>query len=265
MDIEELPFIPTMLIIMIPFITVSVMGMMVSRKLIKHPLLSVSEMRGLSTISSTTGAIFGLLLGLIAVSLWQDFKHLQEKTIEEASHIGFIYKEAERFPTPEGDTLQLLTENYLDAIIQYGWPDMTLGKESAATKKAFHELGMYTMNIKTNDSGEEYVKQDILDRLIKLYRSRRERLHYASTPRIPDKIWIVLLIGVAITISITFLFPIKDIRSKTLLTLSYSGMIGLIIFLMTCLNYPFRGTIRIHPDAYVRVKEGIKILKSEKL
>jgi len=257
-------------LILIPIIVVPVISVFFFQKYFSNPFLSkadegvilYTEHRTLSTISTMMSGLFGLMLGLIVVSLWQDYKDLEEKIIQEASSIDVLYSEAQQIEGSETDTIQKLIVKYLDSIIYDAWPLLEKGEESKSTPRIFTELMTRVMALKNDEMGnQEYLIQDMVRRLVDLSTIRKERLYYTYNPRVPRTMWIALFTaGVIITFN-TFLLPIANLRKRILLTALYSAMLGITFILIISLNYPFGGAIGLNPDAFKRVKYNIEHLK----
>jgi hypothetical protein len=64
--------------------------------------------------------------------------------------------------------------------------------------------------------------------------------------------WFVVLSGGFITIAFTYLFGFRQTAMQTAMIGTLALLIGLVIFLTMSLDYPFRGGIRVGPEAFVR-------------
>jgi hypothetical protein len=65
----------------------------------------------------------------------------------------------------------------------------------------------------------------------------------------------VLLLGGAIVVSFTYLFGLRSTTVHTLMVAALALSIGLVLFTIGALDYPFRGDVRIGPDAFQFVLE----------
>jgi hypothetical protein len=94
----------------------------------------------------------------------------------------------------------------------------------------------------------------MLVRLEEIHDARRRRL-LANDIGVPPVLWSVLVAGGVITVGFTYFFGIKNFRAQALMVTALTTMIGLIMFLILAIDYPFSGTVTIAPEAFEQVKE----------
>jgi hypothetical protein len=78
--------------------------------------------------------------------------------------------------------------------------------------------------------------------------ARRERL-LAASEGLPTILWVVLIGGGVITIAFTYLFGLESTVVHTLMVAALALVLSLSLFSIAALDHPFRGDVRIHPDA----------------
>jgi hypothetical protein len=64
----------------------------------------------------------GLLLGLIAVAVYQNFVSVEEIIQRESSALAGLYDDFESYPEPFGKNLRWLVRDYRRYVIKYAWP-----------------------------------------------------------------------------------------------------------------------------------------------
>jgi hypothetical protein len=89
---------------------------------------------------------------------------------------------------------------------------------------------------------------EVLDQLHDLGDARRERL-LAAGEGLPTILWGVLIGGGVITIAFTYLFGLESTVVHTLMVAALGVVLSLSLFSIAALDHPFRGDVRIHPDA----------------
>ncbi len=75
---------------------------------------------------------------------------------------------------------------------------------------------------------------------------------------LPETVWWVVIVGSSASILLTWLFTVENLSRHLFLTVLYSGLIGLLIFLIAALDNPYRGEISVGPEAYERVLSRMK-------
>ena len=63
----------------------------------------------------------------------------------------------------------------------------------------------------------------------------------------------VLIVGGVITVGFTYLFGLENTLVHLLMVASLAMIISLSLFTVAALDYPFKGDIRIQPDAFEQV------------
>ena len=72
---------------------------------------------------------------------------------------------------------------------------------------------------------------------------------------LPGTTWWVVILGAAASILLTWMFSVENVRRHLFLTGLYSGLIGLLIFLIAALDNPYRGEFSVSADAFELVLE----------
>ena len=65
----------------------------------------------------------------------------------------------------------------------------------------------------------------------------------------------MLIGGGVITIAFTYLFGLENTLVHTLMVAALALIIALSLFSVASLDHPFKGDVRIHPDAFEQVLE----------
>jgi hypothetical protein len=72
--------------------------------------------------------------------------------------------------------------------------------------------------------------------------------------------WVVLMVGAAVTIGFTCLFGFRRDSMQHIMVGSLALLIGLVLFLAVALNYPYRGSITIEPHAFHTALHNFNVL-----
>jgi uncharacterized membrane protein len=94
-------------------------------------------------------------------------------------------------------------------------------------------------------------------RLNNLAQYRRLRI-FAGNNAVPPVIWLVLLVGGAITVSYAFFFGMKNIKAQYTMTTALTVTITLILFLIYILDHPFTGTSKVSMEPLKEVMETMQ-------
>ena len=91
------------------------------------------------------------------------------------------------------------------------------------------------------------------DRIVEL---RRMRLKSVAAG-LPAPLWSVVLIGAFLNIAVTWFFHMRSQSMHFWMTVMFSGLLGLLIFLLAAMDNPFRGEISVGPEAFELVYEQL--------
>ncbi len=63
-------------------------------------------------------------------------------------------------------------------------------------------------------------------------------------------LWSVVLVGAFLSIAVTWFFDMRSQSMHFWMTIMFSGLLGLLIFLLAAMDNPFRGDISVGPEAF---------------
>jgi hypothetical protein len=63
-------------------------------------------------------------------------------------------------------------------------------------------------------------------------------------------LWSVVLVGAFVNIAVTWFFDMRSQSMHFWMTVMFSGLLGLLIFLLAAMDNPFRGEISVGPEAF---------------
>jgi hypothetical protein len=67
---------------------------------------------------------------------------------------------------------------------------------------------------------------------------------------LPGPLWAVVLIGAFLTIAVTWFFDFRSHSMHFWMTLVFSALLGLLIYLLGALDNPFRGEVSVSPEPF---------------
>jgi hypothetical protein len=194
------------------------------------------------------GVIYGLLLGLLAVSTYQNFEDAERAVTNEASALAALYRDVSVYPEPYRTELTDLTREYTRYVIEEAWPLQRAGviPEGGVQRAAAIYERLVTFEPQTK--AQEALHEATLRQFNTFFEYRRTRL-YSVNSGIPTIMWLTVVVGAVINILLIWLF---DLRLGTHLLLG--GLISFFTATMICLiallDNPYRGEVSIPPEAF---------------
>jgi hypothetical protein len=200
-------------------------------------------------IYAVLGVAYAVLLGLMVVAVWQDWQAAHDSATQEANELAAVFWLAHGLPEPEGRHIQELARDYARVEVRQEWPLMQHGKTSPKAYELLDEMRASVEALHPTNGAQTVLYDNLLQRLHELGDARRARLLQAEEG-LPAILWAVLLVGGVITVGFTYLFGLRSTTVHVLMVAALALIIGLVLFTVAALDYPFRGAIHIGPDAF---------------
>jgi uncharacterized membrane protein YraQ (UPF0718 family) len=239
------------LLLVFLFVAVSVGGLVLVQRLIPiERRLEHNDVAGF--IYAVLGVTYAVLLGLMLVAVWQDWQAAQTSETQEANELAAVFWLAHGLPQPEGRHIQELARSYARVEVTKEWPLMQHGKTSPKPYELLDGMKASVEAIHPTDEAQAALYSNELERLHELGDARRERLLEAEQG-LPAILWAVLLVGGVITVGFTYLFGLRSTTVHVLMVAALALVIGLVLFTVASLDFPFRGDVRIGSEAFEQV------------
>ncbi|HMF28539.1 MAG TPA: hypothetical protein VKE42_07190 [Candidatus Cybelea sp.] len=215
-------------------------------------VLTPEEVRAAHTdragfILAVIGVIYAVLLAFVAIGVWERFEGAEARSYDEAQALATIYRDAENFP--RGGPLRSLIKVYARSIIDVEWPDMRGGEKTRISPALIERIGRDVRGLDITSPRLQNLQARMLGSLETAWNDRESRLTLDFIG-INSILWVVLILGAYITVGFTYLFGWDDTVMQQLMIGGLSLMIGLVMFLVMALDFPFRGSIAVGPDAF---------------
>ncbi len=191
---------------------------------------------------------YGLLLGLIAVTAYQNVSEAGSNVTREAAALSALYEDVSRYPEPHGQNLRWLLRDYTRYVIKYAWPLQQRGivpEEGTIRAEAFHDK---LLDFQPTTPAQEILHAEALRQLNHFLECRRMRL-FSVKSALPASMWYVMILGAFLTIAMCWLFDMKFI-THLMLGGILSAYLGTMMYLIIDMNQPFRGDVSITAEAF---------------
>jgi hypothetical protein len=215
-------------------------------------------------IYAVLGVTYAVLLGLMVVAVWEQWEAAKYTADEEASSLAEIFWLADRLPESDGRRVQELARSYARVVIDEEWSLMAQKKSSPKAWNLLDDLRARLQDFQPTNPQEQILYDQSLERMRDLADARRDRLLEAEEG-LPIILWVVLITGGIVVIGFMYLFGMDSTVVHLLMVASLALVIALVLFTVASLNYPFRGDIRISPEAMEHVLGRFESSKLSKL
>ena len=237
-------------IVVLVFSSLSILGLYLVRRMVPLERLKQNhEVAGFTF--GVIGAFYGLLLAFVIVAAWERFDRADEMVQTEAMSLVSLYRISKGFPQPLQHNLQQTLRNYALRAINVEWPEMAryIHGETDNPGKADNPivyLGLWALvgNYNPPDARQTLLADKSYDQLQQLGEDRALRYLY-SNDAFPSVVWLVIYVGLFITIGFSYFFGLDTFPSQALMCGIFSSLLGLTILAILELAHPYQGSVLI--------------------
>lgn len=212
--------------------------------------------RALAHVIGTFGIFFGILLALVALSVYENFAYARDTAVEEAGRVGALYRATTLLDAADEVPLRTELDRYMHAVIEEDWPDQRRGVLPSASDTQVDEFEALLSRIEADPGQEQAAFQQVLATFDVFIEARRARID-ATALELPILLWLVIWVGAAVNVVLLAFLDVRNPRLHLLMVGLLSLFIGLVIFVTADMDRPYMGSISVGPEAYQRVLEQV--------
>jgi len=225
---------------------------------------------------AVVGIVYGLLLTLATISVWDKFSEAHVAVIEEVAAANAIHQLTSGSEEDQLAVRRALV-NYLTLVIDKDWPEMEVEQESEEVSGALGELYTAVVHLiqkasvvsvqqivptqakapsraqkgaivqTPNEAMAPALTIELIKQLDNVTKARRTRVHLSSGI-VPNIMLYVLMIGATLTVLFTFFFGVRNNTSQTLMTGILAAMIFMSLLMTLSFDHPFTGPVHVGPE-----------------
>jgi hypothetical protein len=200
------------------------------------------------------GILFALLIGFIAVDVWNNFDKAKGAVVSEASALRAVIILAGIFPEEQKARIDALIDRHIDDAINKEWPAMAQQRASLSTLRAnaLIEALQVVLTLKPADDSQRTTQPEMIKALQTALDARRQRI-VVSQSTVGRVKWAgILLQGICTLIAIAMVHSDSRLTCAIALTLFATG-IAVSLLLIAAYSRPFTGEIAVRPDLLKQV------------
>jgi hypothetical protein len=198
-------------------------------------------------VLNVIATIFALLLAFVAVTVWQAFGAAETAVVNESNSVGELARALSLFDSPQARQARGTLREYVDIVVTAEWPDMRRGQSSTEAWDAFDRMFHAVGQLEPDTPRRAALMPEIWSAANDVLSERRTRLH-AADAKVPTTLWLVVLIGSALTIGTTAVLSPSRFSFWVIGLLAMS--MGLVFFLIVVMDRPFTGDESISPTPF---------------
>jgi hypothetical protein len=210
----------------------------------------------IGVVVGTYGVLYGITLGLIAVATWENFDKVSDLAEQEAATTAALLRDARALPAPHNRAVAGALARYVDHVIERAWPEHRHGRVPREGVVLTDDIQDAITAFRPKELGEAMLLGEMLDRFNHMVELRRGRLD-AVSEGLPGLLWFVVLVGAGLNVGLMYFVRVEPFRTHALMIVMVSSFIGLLLFLVAVLDYPFRGGLSVSPEPFLLIREHL--------
>jgi Protein of unknown function (DUF4239) len=200
--------------------------------------------------------LYAVSVGLLAIGAWATYSDVQGKTDHEAAVLAGLYRDISVYPEPARSIMQDDLRRYAREVIDVGWPLQRRGIVLNNEGEVLSDFQDHFMSFEPQNERQKILAAEAYRTFNELTESRRVRLNSVSE-EMPGPLWALVLAGAFICIAVSWFYHTENFRMHFWMTVLFSSLLGLLIYLVAVLDNPYRGKVSVTPEPIERVYEQV--------
>ena len=199
------------------------------------------------------GVLFALLVGFIAVEVWNTFDRAKIAVATEASALRAVVLLARNFPDEQRTRIDELIKSHIEVAVQQEWPEMahqraTLSPLPTHLIEALHNA----FALKPADDSQQAAKPEMIRALRTALDARRQRI-VISESAVGAVKWAAILFQALCTLVAIAMVHADNRRACAITLTLFATGVALSVLLIAAYSRPFTGEISVTPELLKQV------------
>jgi hypothetical protein len=214
-------------------------------------------------VFTIVGGLLAVLVAFVLISLFDGVSKVRDGSHNEADSLVAVYWASDSPPEPARGQIQELAKSYARTVIDQEWPKLSQGEPVVgAGWTILDRLRAAIDGAQTDGDWQSARKTEAASQLWNIYQARQARLTAAGNNGVSTVVWLSLIVGTIMTISLTCLLDVRKLATHIFLVATLAGAIALLLFAIYQLQNPFSGGAKVGPDAFTSVIDRFTSSKS---
>jgi hypothetical protein len=182
---------------------------------------------------------YGLLLGLLTVSAYQNSERIKEGIMAEASSLGALYADMNSYPEPMRSEMKAMMRDYVLFTVNKDWDAHRKGNILNGGFTRTDAMRQKLTSFEPETKGQEIVHGEVVSSFQNFTEARQQRLTGTITA-LPNVLWYAVLVGAIVNVLLIVLLRMPLVQQFFLGTISVF-FLGVMLFVIIVLDRPLRG------------------------
>jgi Protein of unknown function (DUF4239) len=199
------------------------------------------------------GVLFALLVGFIAVEVWNTFDKAKTAVATEASALRAVVLLARNFPEEQRTRINALINRHIEVAVQQEWPEMA---QQRATLSLFPTHLIEALDnvfaLEPIDESQQAVKPEMITALRTALDARRQRI-VISESAVGAVKWVAILFQALCALVAIAMVHANNRRACAITLTLFATGVALSVLLIAAYSRPFTGEISVTPELLKQV------------
>jgi hypothetical protein len=200
-------------------------------------------------ILSAAVVVYSVAIGLCVVTLWGKLDDAQRATEAEAANLVAVAEGSRVCDAAVQDRVRNGVIAYNRDVVDH-WELRIHGEAQAQVGRDLDDLVATVAQLQPRTQAQRAFVDDAMARLARAVELRATSVHLAHDQQLPGVLWVAVLGSSALVLGLCLTCGVRDGVLRRILLTGMTATVGINLFLVSELNYPFYGDIRVGPDSY---------------
>ena len=201
---------------------------------------------------SAAVVVYSVAIGLCVITLWGKLDEAKAATQAEATNLIAVADGSRVFDAAVQDQIRSGVIAYNRDVVKL-WSQRIDGKSQPQVGADLNSLIATVAQLQPQTQAQRAFVDDAVARLAEQGELRFISVRLARDQQLPDIIWVAVLGGSLVVLGLCLTFGVQDSMLRRILLTGVTATVGINLFLVLELNYPFYGSISVGPSSYADV------------
>lgn len=202
------------------------------------------------------GIFYGILLALIAVSVYENFQRVSGVVLDEASALSTFYRAVSAYPAPFGEELQEQLRVYTQNVIALDWPLQARDIIPAYGNDQVDSMQAMLLAYEPTSGGQQALHQQTVGLYFDFVEARRARLDETKLA-LPPLLWVLVAVGAMLNALMLALVEARNLRVHLIMSGIIAVFVALLIFVTAAMDHPYAGFVNVPPEPFQNLLEQV--------
>ncbi|MEU5000175.1 DUF4239 domain-containing protein [Streptomyces sp. NPDC021622] len=195
------------------------------------------------------GAIYGIILAFVIVTLWTQLETTQAVVAAEATDAAVIVRDVGAFPEQAQTHVKEAVGRYLHHVVEVQWANMRAGGMTLSSGEQMQGIYDALQSYEPVTEAQKTYYAEAADSLDDMATQRRARLTIAGQ-ELPLLLQVLVFGGALVILPMTFLYGTRSRKMQLMFVAAVAALIGFSLLLVVVLDRPFAGDLSVSPELF---------------